>query len=204
MVAADGHRVLTLGICGRTAWLFLAVGLVVSACSTAEFAREDAIGALQTTGVNEAEATCMADSLLALDLLDAADPRRSRTEVEQAGLVSAAARCVQANATPIAVVAGTQVSRSDVPRSEVVRTLDADVVERSVSGGLDLQSADVGDTAQVREAAIQSLISLGRSAENASCVVDWLLDVHADDLFENPNFGMGLDTFEAQAFAACI
>ena len=60
----------------------IGVALVATACGGAEsLDRAGAIVALESTGVTTAEATCMADSLLLLDELDAVDPRIERGAV---------------------------------------------------------------------------------------------------------------------------
>lgn len=181
----------------RPVWLWIGVVLIaITACGTTGFDRADAVSALQTTGVTEAEATCMADSLLALDLLHAADPRLSRTSIEQDALVSSAARCVSREAE--AVHPDTMAAEVHGATESVASAQQGD---RDVLIGV--QSAEP-DVDQIRTSAIEHLGIFGMSQEKAACVVDRLLDADAAYLLEDPDFGRGLDSIEASAFASCI
>lgn len=175
-----------------TAVLF---ALLISACSDSTLSRDEAIVALGTIGVTELEATCMADSLVALGMLDAADPRKSKTDAERAALLTVSARCVAVD--PVS-------DASDLAGLQT--TLDSDDPEGTPLGEMfdPAASSRTLDPVQAREAAIDRLLSSGRSISNATCIVDHLTTVDADYLFEDESFGLGRDPFEADAFAACL
>ncbi len=181
----------------------IGLALVATACGAAgSLDRADAIAALETTGVTTAEATCMADSLLLLDELDAADPRIERGESERDALVSARNRCV--GGAPDIEVAGVQqesvtdsgftVERPTVQGSE----LEEFEIERDES----LEA--VGSVSELRTDAIAHLVRVGRSLDNATCVVDHILASGDDHLvLVIDTFGLGLEPIEATAFVAC-
>lgn len=177
----------------RTIWALGAL-LALTSCSGEEFGRSEAILALSTTGLTEVESSCVADALLALGQLQAADPRQQRDEPQRDALVSATGHCV---GQETGVLAGQ-------PRSD-----------ESIGFGDDEDPegtplADVGalpvddDPVELRRRAIAQLQLAGRSEENASCVVDQLIASEAEAIFADPAFGLGLDPLEADAFAACI
>ncbi len=177
----------------RTIWALLAA-LALAACSGEEFSRSEAIVALSTTGLTEVESTCVADALVALGQLRAADPRQHRGEPQRDALVLATGYCV---GQETAVVAGqTRADRSD------------DFGDEEDPEGTPL--ADVGappigeDPVELRRRAIAQLQLAGRSDENARCVVDQLIASEAEAIFADPAFGLGLDPLEADAFAVCI
>ncbi len=179
------------------ACLWVVPAIVVLASCADEFVRDDAIAAVQTTGVSEAEATCIADSLIALDRLDAADPRLERTEERREAFVAATARCVSVD------VLGTSIGDDRVAQRE------PSVVEpqqHSVSAASALANNDDDDVVDdgAAEVAVASLRRQGRTAANASCIVEVLVEAQADFLFADPNFGLGRNAIEANAIAACL
>lgn len=183
-------------ICRRSLGALLAAVVLSSCADQHSFAREDAIVALQTTGANSAEATCMADTLDALDRLDAADPsRQDRTSQDHEALVGASGRCIGRDSAPDVAVAGAQITKPPA--------VDPEPSASAVSGGVDFTEGSSPDRGERRQWAIERLELLGRSNRDATCIVDQLIDVYADDVFTSPNFGVGLDPFEAHAFAVC-
>jgi len=181
-----------LPMTSKSVWraVALAAVLLLGACAPDTFDRSQAIVALETTGVSQAEATCMADTLSAIDLLDAADPRRTRTADDQAGLVQAASRCIRTEVLPETVA------------QEAVDVADAaaDAFRNSLPG----PAAPPEVMPDIRQAAIEKLKLFGRSTENATCIVDRMVLVGVESIFEDPSFGMGFYTFEADAFASCM
>ena len=175
--------------------VLFAVVLLSSCAGQDTFVREDAIVALQTTGANHAEATCMADTLDALDRLQAADPRRDRTPQDHEALVGASGRCIGSGSAPEVAVAGAQVTNQPAT--------DPELLASGVSGGADYSEPAGSDAGLRRQRAIERLTFLGRSTDDATCIVDQLIEVYADDVFDSPNFGVGLDPFEAHAFVVC-
>ena len=173
----------------------LVTALAFSACAGSTFSQEDAIAVLQTIGVTETEATCMADSLVALQLLGAADPREPKTDAERAALIAVSARCVATDPILESVDSASPETAFDASDPE-----GTPFGETFASAG---RSA-VLDPLQAKEAAIERLISSGRSISNATCIVDHLASVEAEDLFEDPLFGLGRDPFEADALASCL
>ncbi len=175
----------------RRAALFVVVLLAVGACGGRTFERSDAINALVATGLSEVESTCVADTLVALGELVAADPGHRRGDGEREALVVATTRCVAPE--PIARTssqASDQIGEDDdpegTPMNEPVSTpTTADLDER-------------------RASALAHLELTGRSRENARCIVDQLISMDADALLSDPAFGLGLDPIEADAFAACL
>ena len=183
----------------RFAGAAFATALVVAACSGGgNLSRTNAVDALESTGVSRAEATCMADTLLALGNIDAADPRRDRSTADQEALVSAMSRCVSHDGAPTVVVAGRQVT-VEPDDNHISTQNDFDVGPAGQTGSVDGSEL----AAEQRTVAIEQLVRLGRPLEFSVCVVDQLIDVYADDVFKDPNFGVGLDPFEANAFASC-
>ena len=181
--------------------------LLVAACSQGDtLDRSIAIEALQTTGVNEAEATCLADTLIQLDELDAADPRMERGLAEREAFIAARTRCV--TAAPDTEVAGAQLTNQQNPpgleaQSGVFGALQTDSEERVLSNELrDDQQMD-GSFEGLRSTAILALERFGRSSENATCVVNHIVGSGGVDIVEAPSFGLGLNTVEAVAFAEC-
>lgn len=177
----------------RTIWA-LAAFLALTACSGDDFGRGDAIIALSTTGLTEVESTCVADALVALGQLRAADPRQERGESQREALVSATGYCVGQETVE---VAGR--TRSDEP----LDVSDDEDPEGTPLGELGALSVD-DDPLERRRRAVAHLELAGRSNENARCVVDQLVTSEAEAIFADPAFGLGLDPLEADAFAACI
>lgn len=177
----------------RATWALIAL-LALTACSGGEFGRSEAIVALSTTGLTEVESTCVADALVALGQLRAADPRQQRGEPQRDALVSATGYCVGQDTAVLA-----RQTRSDE---------SIDLGDDEDPEGTPL--ADVGalpiddDPVERRRRAIAQLQLAGRSEENARCVVDQLIASEAEAIFADPAFGLGLDPLEADAFAACI
>lgn len=197
---------------GKGTVCIAAAALVLSACGSNTIGRDEAIGVLQTTGISEAEATCVADSLLVLDALDAADPRRELTDQGRTALVNATSRCVGAGADPVAEVAGALEFRSGAAPNPAA--LAASVNEEfesnlEVEGLSEEELAELGltlteqDVVELRELAVAKLVSFGRSEESARCIIDRLRDAGADFVLAEDSFGLGLSPFEAEAFAAC-
>lgn len=176
----------------RRAAMIVVALLALSACGGNDFVRGDAIAALSTTGLSGVESTCVVDTLIALGELTAADPRHSRGDAERDALVTATNRCVVPD--PI-------VSSSPSPSQE--RVANNDDPEGTVLNGSRL-STPGEDQGERRSVAIAHLELAGRSGENARCIVDWLIATEVDAVFADPAFGLGLDPFEADAFAACI
>lgn len=174
------------------------LGLVAAGCAVEDISREDAIAALTTTGISEVEAICVADSLIVLGELDAVDPGTVRGEPERAALVTATSRCVLAE--PSIEVAGTQLvdesTAFSAPRAR-------DNLTEEELGAQD-EVVALGGPEAVREKAISTLVLFGRSVRNATCVVDRIVSSEATHVLIEPEFGSGLDPFEADAFAACI
>ena len=179
----------------------LLVALVASACAgTDAFDRTAAISALESTGVSSAEATCIADSLVALDELDAADPRIERGPEERDAFVSARNRCV--GQTPEIEVAGAQVGVTSEAGLAIERSnTNAEIEEDELFSGQALDTA--GSTEEIRIQAIERLRELGRSDQNATCIVDHIILSGAIEPLVAPELGLGLVPIEATAFVAC-
>lgn len=176
-------------------------GLMLAACGT-EFGRDDAIVALQTTGVTEVEATCLADSLAVLGQLDAADPREPRTEERREAFVAASARCVQPEALPVVVE---QVVEGEVNASVLGNPDNTPFVMTTQPGANGLGADQVGETLdEVIAEAVAELQRQGRTEPNSTCIVEFLTGAQATHLFSEPSFGLGLAPLEASAMAACL
>lgn len=177
--------------------------LFVTACASTEISRDDAIAALQTAGPTEVEATCMADTLLAIGQLDAADPRLERNVERSEAFLAARERCVS-----VEVLGATEGATSFAVESVGVNEGEEEesyLAEFTNAGsGVGSEGGEVapGPDAQ-RTAAVVALERLGHSPERASCIVDQLVALEAWYLFTDPNFGIGLDALEANAMAAC-
>lgn len=176
----------------------LVLGLVAVGCAAEGISREEAVVALTTTGISDVEATCMADTLIVLGELDAADPGSTRGEPERAALVAATNRCLLAE--PSIEVAGAQLTGES---RTVLRSLDTEELTEEELGARDEVLA-LGGPEAVRETAISTLTLFGRSLGNATCVVDHIVSSDAAYVLIAPEFGSGLDPFEADAFATCI
>lgn len=171
------------------------VAIVLSACGVANFDRADAITSLQASGATLAEATCIADRLVEVGELDAADPRITGGADGRESLLLANQQCVTVEVLP-----------------EVELAVETTVAANPTANrpGNDPQAADTADQNALeslvarRQSAIAQLRSFGRSMENATCIVDQLIAAEADGVFEDDQFGLGLDTAEAAAFATCI
>jgi len=176
----------------RRAALIVVALLALSACSGNVFVRTDAIAALARTGLTDVESTCVADTLVALGVLAAADPGHRRGDTERDALVTATNRCV----APEPIV-------SSSPSRSQERVAEDDDPEGTVLN--EARPSTTGeDQVERRSLAIAHLELAGRSGENARCIVDWLIATEADVVFADPAFGLGLDPLEADAFAACI
>ena len=195
---------------GTSTWkrlsMLVVVALFAASCGGAEtIGRQDAIAALQTTGASEAEATCLADTLAILGELNAADPRVERGPAEREALVAANNRCLTGELD--VEVAGTQVTESGDSDLAIVSSasrrsteaLEALEDEEELAGSSQPDSSE----AELRDAAIETLVRLGRSVDNATCVVDHIIGIGESAVVQDSNFGLGLDPFEAGAFAAC-
>lgn len=143
----------------------------------------------------------MADSLAAVQQLDAADPRQPRTEERRTAFVAASARCIQ-----------TDVLSATADRSTVVEPASAAELSNQARAELEDANASSGSaevtvalsSEESRAKAIATLVGQGRSPENATCIVERLELLEADFLFSDPNLGLGLDPLEANAMASCI
>ena len=178
--------------------------LAFSSCGASNFGRADAITSLQTSGATLPQATCIAGTLLAMDQLEAADPRTGTTDSDQEALSSANERCVSTEVLPAFEVEVDDV-QSTLPNPEVAPPparlnelqLDeeGDFFEAAISSEeLEAQGA----------AAVEMLMSLGRTETNAECVIDHLLELEAIELLTSPELGLGLDPREASALAVCL
>jgi len=183
--------------------LVVVASLAVAACGGADtLDRVEAIAALETTGVTTAEATCVADSLAILGELDAADPRIDRGPSERDALVTAMNRCV--GSQPETEVAGLQLEIEPAASS----SLDAFAIENVTNGEepeteSELSAITAEDESEIRDGAIETLVGLGRSTDNASCIVDRIIAAGAPVVVVAVEFGLGLHPLEADAFAAC-
>jgi len=177
----------------RIRGILCALTLTFVGCSGAEqISREDAVAALETTGVTEAEATCMADTLITLDRLDAADPRRERSDATREAFLAATTRCVAVEVLP----------EVQVTSPVAVDEWGEEAEIPSAHAGIGGSSEPVDDEAL--QAAVDYLVSVGRSPENAQCIVGHLVLADAQYVLGSPNFGLGLDPFEADAMAMCL
>ena len=182
--------------------ILIAVALGASACADSEsIDRVSAIEALETTGLSNAEATCVADGLILLDEIDAADPRIARGPAERDALVGARNRCI--GSVPETEVAGVQ-ERPGESEFTTERPNSSDSELEEVETLTDDALVAVGTASELRIQAIETLTRLGRSTENATCVVDHILTSEADRaVLVSDSFGLGLVPIEATAFAAC-
>ncbi len=141
----------------------------------------------------------MANVLIELDQLNAIDPRVSPGEEGVAAMLSAGQLCISTNVLPAVEV--------EAPATTVVdpsvNRPGGDPAATNNSGE-PLVIDDAQDLARRRSDAIAALISFGRSIDNATCVVDQLIEVEATEAFDSPQFGLGLDPNEATAFAVCL
>ncbi len=174
---------------------WLGVVLMLVGCAD-EFARADAVVALQSTGVTEVEAICMADTLSILDELDAADPRQERDDARREALVKAQTRCVTLEPAGVPTVS------ASASASAAVVAPDPESLAMDPDLAVVAPSEEEIEAAKAR--AVSTLVGVGRSEANAKCVIDHVLQVDADYLLDDPEFGLGLDPFEADAFAACL
>ncbi len=174
--------------------------VVLAGCAS-DFSRGDAIVALQTTGVSEAEATCMADSLTALEQLDAANPAEPRTDERRSAFVAASTRCIKTEVLTSSLGTG-----DDGSVGASLATVQG-VIEASTSietGTASEPGTSDGKGEADASAAIAELQRQGRTEANATCIVEFLTGAQATHLFLDPNFGLGLDALEANAIAACL
>lgn len=203
----------------RACILVIAGTLLLAGCG-AEFTRDNAITAVQTTGVNEVEATCIADSLIALGQLDAGNPQEERTEERRDAFVLASRRCINTEV----LSGGPNNSQGSEASSEIFIAEPSAAVNGTSEYGPDAAgpnsydlatgsgiAGDIGSDIQRKQRAddaVAVLVRQGRSESNAQCIVDVLGDVLVDaeaiSLFSDPNFGLGLDSREANAIAACL
>lgn len=182
--------------------LLIAGAVILAGCAGQDFARDDAIASLQTTGVSAVEATCMADTLAAVQQLDAADPRQPRTDERRAAFVAATARCVGTEVLSVTSEQPTVVEPALA--GERSNQAQAELQDAEVSIGADVTDVAAVSDEQARLQAIAALVSQGRSSENATCIVDQLEVLSAEYLYGDPNLGLGLDPLEASATASCI
>lgn len=175
-------------------------GVIASACGADDFDRESAIVALESTEATPAEANCIVDSLIALDELGAADPRTARGPDERAALVSARNRCI--GQAPQTEVAGVQERGDDESELTIERAGEDENIEFEQTA-IDDMLESAGSTEELRDEAINRLMTLGRSTANASCIVDHILATDELGVLVSPDFGLGLQAIEAAAFAAC-
>ena len=180
-----------------------AIAIGATACGGAEpIDRTSAIIALETTGATTAEATCIADTLVLLDELDAADPRIERGDVERDALVNARNRCIIPEAE--IEVAGQQVEAASESGFTVERPIEQGSEFEAVESELDAALEAAGPLSELRTEAIANLVRLGRSLDNATCVVDHIISAEADHVvLVADTFGLGLEPIEASAFVAC-
>jgi len=183
------------GVWAKTARCSLLPLLFVLVGCADDFGRDDAVAALQTTGASEVEAVCMADTLTLVDALDAADPRRQRTDGDRQALVAAANRCASLNDDDPLATESFTVDRSDseeepFPAGEMRSEVAAAVLTEA-------------STADLRADSIDVLVRAGRSPVRAACVVDRLLEAGGEVVLSDPRFGAGRDPLEAAAFAGC-
>ena len=205
MASADGH-VMFAGLRVRLCVLVVA-SVCIAACGGAgTLGRDDAIVALQTTGASVAEATCLADTLLILGELDAADPQNERGHQEREALVAATNRCLtgEPDSDVDVEVAGTQFVDPEDSELGVVSSANrrSNGAFEEEDGAASAGQASLGE-AEIRVDAIETLVSLGRSMDNATCVVDHIVQSGGLAVAGGANFGLGLDPLEAAAFAAC-
>lgn len=172
-----------------------AVLIVAGACAPA-FERDDGIAALENGGMSNAEATCVANRLHAVQQIEILDPANEVRDDDRALLVSATRRCVE-----LAEV------NEDVP-TEVLSEADLRIYEDDYEedaerqAGVESLEADLEDVSL--EIGRQRLRLLGRSDAFIDCVIDHLRSVDAIELLQDEQLGMGLDPVEADAYAACI
>ena len=176
------------------------LSLVLSACASETFARDDAVTALQTTGVSEVEAACMADTLVALGQLDAANPQQTRGPEHQEAFLTASNRCVRVEVL--------SVTEDGAVVGSVGPAVDARVSTDDGEEGGEVQQVAESEDGEFDQdaliaAAAQQLELFGRSPERAACIVEHLASVEAWHVLANPSLGLGLDAFEADAMAAC-
>lgn len=184
-------------------WCIAILAIALTACGASNFDRADAISTLQTAGATTSQATCIADTLITRDQLDAADPRSATSPEEVDSLSAAKNFCVttevlptyevevELNADEAAIAALSEGAASD--DYEEIETRAAEAVAQILAG----------DPEVLRQKAINRLIVLGRNEENATCVVDYLVAQQATDILISADLGLGLDIREASAFAAC-
>lgn len=174
--------------------------MVLTACAGEAFGRDDAIASLQTTGVSEVEATCMADTLIAVGQVNAADPRQERGDDQRAAFLAATERCVQVEVLS-ATAAASQPTAEGLTVEQFVdeeEEILANPPQEGISGELAVDDQTLADRGY------QTLTRFGRSEANARCIIDHLVLVEAVFIVDDPQFGLGLDAFEADAMAACL
>jgi len=176
--------------------------LILAGCSGGGFDRADAIVAIQTTGVTEAEATCIADSLASLQILDAADPREPRTDERREAFVSATTRCVTPEVLGQSEWAVTQAGQ--LPDIQASAASNRPEVQAPTAGPGGSSQSEVAESAELAADAVGVLVGQGRAFENAQCIVDQLVATGGEYVFLDQNFGLGLDPLEANAIAACL
>ncbi len=172
--------------------------LIFGACGAPALPRDDAIAILQLEGMSAAEATCVADTLVLAEELDAVDPRFELDDRQITALQSARLRCQSTEALEVDGGFG------DVPDDVIVApsSVDTDVagvIETAVGG---VGQEPVAD--DVIDAAVDALRALGRDEITARCIVERLVDTDGTWLFDDERFGFGANPLEAAATAACI
>ena len=170
---------------------------VVAACGASNFDRVDAITSFQTSGASAAEATCMADTLIGLGDIDAADPRVALSDESRENLAISTSRCITVDV----------LGENEIAPRESAPAPTSNLPSTPFDIGGQGQAANTvapEDMDRVREEAIASLRGFGRSLRNATCVVDQLITIEAEYLLSDPAFGLGLDPVEASAMAFCL
>ncbi len=182
----------------RTAYVGLLIALLVLFGCGEQFTRDEAVAVLELSGTSTAEATCMADTLLVLGRLDAADPSYELDDGDREALRTAYGRCESGEEL------GAEGGRAILEDSDP----DLDVDE---PGPLEADSAVLGATVLAAPDDIEALaadararlVGLGRSQEFADCVVERMVAIEAYDVLEDPYLGLGASPVEADVFAGC-
>ncbi len=170
------------------------------ACGESELPQDDAVAILELDGFSNAEATCMVDTLVLADELDAVDPRRSMNDRERLAVQSARSRCQSVEALGV--------DTTDTLPPDVV--VPEDDLEAVVSGAVKFAwdeggfPVELAPEAERIELAVERLLSLGRDDAAARCIVDRLVSGDALWLAEDPEFGLMSSPLEAAAVASCI
>jgi hypothetical protein len=175
--------------------LIVLLAVVASGCAQ-EFTRDDAVASLRAGGADAVTSACVADTLVVLDALDAADPAQVASATSRTVLLRARERCAPSTATDPAP--GVDVAGVRVERPAAIPPADPSALIAAVDsqGGVPIESATTTD-------AVQRLVALGREPADARCVVEHLELLSAEYVFDSPTFGLGATPEEASAFAFC-